>query len=117
MTSVSEIKNLISILPEKDVQIALNFVDQRNFEDLKLLVDSDVTKFAKQIDSIDPDSNEYLVAISTLDTCIQLKNCVDEYLSQIDVYIEEDDELIDNIYDMSEDDYYDHLFYIYTIER
>jgi hypothetical protein len=118
MTSVSEIQNLISILPEKDIEIALQFVKQRNFEELQLLVDSDVTKFEKLVEAIDPDSDEYLVAVSNLDTCIQLKNCVDEYLSQFDVYIEEDDEFtIDDSYDMSEEEYYDHLFYMYTVEK
>lgn len=118
MTSVNEIQNLISILPEKDIEIALQFVEQRNFEELQLLVNSDVTKFEKLVESIDPDSNEYLVAVSNLDTCIQLKNCVDEYLSQFDVYIEEDDDfIIDDTYDMTEDDYYDHLFYIYIVNN
>lgn len=118
MTSVNEIKNLISILPDKDVEIALQFVEQRNFEELQLLVDSDVIKFEKLVESINPDSDEYFVAISNLDTCIQLKHCVDDYLAQFDIYSEKDyDDTIDDFYDMSEEDYYNHLFYMYSVNK
>ena len=48
MTIVDEIKSLITILPEQDVKLALHFVDTRQFESLKDLVDSDVIKLEKQ---------------------------------------------------------------------
>lgn len=114
MTSVNEIKNLISLLPEKDIPIALRFVELRDFESLQELVNSDVIKFEKQIYKFKPNSPEYFVAMSTLDNCVNLKMCVDEYRSQFQFDDNEDDDFCDLLDDADlENDYYEHLYYIH----
>lgn len=119
MTIVDEIKSLISILPEQDVNLALKFVDTRQFESLKELVDSDVIKLEKQALQYDVDTNEYFVALSTLDNCLQLQQLVNRYLDQLGILetFEEEDiyDLPEEDYD--EDDYYDHLWYIYSSQN
>lgn len=117
MTIVDEIKSLISILPEQDVNLALQFVDTRQFESLKELVDSDVIKLEKQALQYDVDTNEYFVALSNLDNCLQLQQLITRYLVDqlgiVDVFDEHDKyELPDEDYD--EDAYYDHLWYVYN---
>lgn len=119
MTIVDEIKSLITILPEQDVKLALEFVDTRQFESLKYLVDSDVIKLEKQALQYEVDTKEYFVALSTLDNCLQLQQLVNRYLDQLGILetFEEDD-----IYDLpeedyNEDEYYDHLWYIYNSQN
>lgn len=119
MTIINEIKSLISILPEQDVELALQFVDTRQFESLKELVDSDVIKLERQALQYEIGTDEYFVALSTLDNCLQLQQLVNRYLDQLGILntIEEDDE-----YDLPEEDYdeeayYDHLWYIYSLQN
>lgn len=119
MTIVDEIKSLISILPEQDITLALHFVDTRQFESLKDLVDSDVIKLEKQALQYEVDTDEYFVALSTLDNCLQLQQLVNRYLDQLGI-LENFDEI--NEYDLpeedyNEEDYYDHLWYIYSVQN
>lgn len=119
MTIVDEIKSLISILPEQDITLALHFVDTRQFESLKDLVDSDVIKLEKQALQYEIDTDEYFVALSTLDNCLQLQQLVNRYLDQLGI-LENFDEI--NEYDLpeedyNEEDYYDHLWYIYSLQN
>lgn len=119
MTSVKEIENLISILPKKDIPIALNFVKNRDFESLQELVNSDVIKFEKHVSKLTPESKEYFVAISTLDNCINLKTCVDEYLAQfqLDALDESDDDFCDLLdCNINDDEYYEHMYYTHKIK-
>lgn len=119
MTTVDEIKSLISILPEQDITFALHFVDARQFESLKDLVDSAVIKLEKQALQYEVDTDEYFVALSTLDNCLQLQQLVNSYLDQLGI-LENFDEI--NEYDLpgedyNEEDYYDHLWYIYSLQN
>lgn len=117
MTIIDEIKNLISILPEQDVQLALHFVDTRQFEHLKELVDSDVMKLQKQAMECEVNSNEYFVALSQLDNCLSLQQQVNKYLDQLGILDDIDNDDIYNLPedDYNEDEYYDHLWYMYSL--
>ena len=119
MMLIDEITNLISILPEQDVTIAFNFIKNRQFEKLKELVDSDVVKLQHQALNYEINTNEYYVALSNLDNCLQLQQNVNRYLDQLGILyddIDEDDyDLFDNEYD--EDEYYDHLWYMYNVNN
>lgn len=119
MTIIDEIKSLISILPEQDVELAIKFVDTRQFESLKFLVDSDVIKLEKQALQYEVDTDEYFVALSNLDNCLQLQQLITRYLVDqlgiVDIFDEDDKyDLSDTEYD--EDDYYDHMWYVYNIK-
>jgi hypothetical protein len=119
MTIIDEIKNLISVLPENDVPLALKFIENRQFEHLKDLVDSDVIKLNKTALQYEHDTSDYFVALSNLDNCLQLQQNVNKYLDQLGIY----DEYIDvDEYDLPEDDYdedeyYDHLWYLYMLDK
>lgn len=117
MTIIDEIKSLISILPEQDISLALHFVDTRQFEQLKYLVDSDVIRLQKQASVYEVDSKEYFVALSNLDNCLTLQQHINYYLDQIGMLdeVKEDDfyDLPEEDYD--EDEYYNHLYYMYSI--
>lgn len=119
MTIIDEIKSLISLLPEQDIMLALHFVDTRQFESLNDLVESDIIKLEKQALQYEVNTNEYFVAISTLDNCLQLQQLIHRYLDQlciVEVFDENDQ------YDLPEEDYdeeayYDHLWYIYSLQN
>lgn len=119
MTIIDEIKNLISVLPEQDVQLALNFIETRQFEHLKELVDSDVIKLNKSALQYEHDTPEYFVALSNLDNCLQLQQNVNKYLDQLGIYDDcedtDDYDLPETDYD--EEEYYDHLWYLYTLDK
>lgn len=44
MNTISKIRNLFVLLPQKDINLANEFLNKRDFLNLKDLVDSDVTK-------------------------------------------------------------------------
>ena len=120
MTIIDEIKSLISILPEQDVELAIKFVDTRQFESLKFLVDSDVIKLEKQALQYEADTDEYFVALSNLDNCLQLQQLITRYLVDqlgiVDIFDEDDKyDLPEEDYD--EEEYYDHLWYIYSLQN
>lgn len=120
MTIIDEIKSLISILPEQDVELAIKFVDTRQFESLKFLVDSDVIKLEKQALQYEVDTDEYFVALSNLDNCLQLQQLITRYLVDqlgiVDIFDEDDKyDLPEEDYD--EEEYYDHLWYIYSLQN
>ncbi len=113
MTSINEIKNLISILPDKDQKLSYDFLDNRKFEELKEIVHSDVVKTEKKIKQLDVASEEYVIVDSNLNALLQLEECIDEYREQLSLgYNEVDDP---TIYDDEQDDdeFLDHLYYMY----
>ncbi len=71
MKLLNVIKDLIQLLPEKDVQLGSSFYDKRDFQSLLDLTDSAIVKVKK-------DSKKYEdIDIRNL---IQLKNLLEEYI-------------------------------------
>ena len=118
MTIIDEITNLVSILPEQDIKLALQFINTRQFEQLKYLVDSDVIKLQQQSLQYPVNTTEYFIALSTLDNCLQLQQQVNKYLDQLGIL---DDYSDDDLYELSDEyddnEYYDHLYYMYNINK
>lgn len=47
MSKINQIREMLNILPEKDIKIANKLLDKRQFVELKELVDSDVFKIGQ----------------------------------------------------------------------
>jgi hypothetical protein len=82
MVTVEKIRGLVHHLPEGDDNLAVRFIDVRDFESLKELVDSAIIRTKKSVISINP-SEKY--AKVDLDTLRELKASVDEYVDQLDI--------------------------------
>lgn len=82
MVTVEKIRGLIHHLPEGDDNLAVTFIDVRDFESLKELVDSAIIRTKRSVTSINP-SEKY--AKVDLDTLRELKASVDEYVDQLDI--------------------------------
>lgn len=91
------INNLIEYLPERDIVIARRLVNQRNFNDLKSLVDSAIYKTEKTLD----ETQEIEVDLSKME---ELKQEVDNYLI---ILGEPEDEVLEDYEDVldEEDDW------------
>lgn len=96
---VERIKSLISSLPENDISLGYKFLKDRNFDSLKMLVDSALYKTKKNIRSENPKEEYLKVDIEELS---KLKSEVDLYLSILDPSNEESEEY----------DEYDNLDYL-----
>lgn len=57
--SLNNIKRLIKSLPTKDIKFAENFIENRDFESLRELVDSAIKRINKSLTSTNP-KEEYL---------------------------------------------------------
>lgn len=80
--TLNNIKKFINYLPSKDVQIGFKFLEKRDFENLKDLVDSAIIRTKKNIKSEFP-KQEYLnVDLERLNI---LKAEVDVYLMQLNL--------------------------------
>ena len=90
MTSkpVLRIQKLISSLPERDINLGYKFVQNREFESLKELVDSAIIKVRKGLKKENP-REEYLKV--DLDLLNDLKVEVDEYCASLGIYDLDDD--------------------------
>lgn len=75
------IKKLISLLPEKDVDLGYKFSDSRDFSSLKELVDSAILKVKKNMTRVNP-RPEY--AKIDLEGLYILKSEVDVYLMRLE---------------------------------
>ena len=71
------------MLPQKDAQLAKKFLDNRNFQGILELVESDIYKARKN--STEEESNEYEGML------IELKSEVLSYMSYLDVPYDTDD--------------------------
>lgn len=83
---VNRMKALICSLPERDIPLGHKFLNERNFDSLKELVDSAIYKVKKSLKSDNP-KEEYLKV--NLDNLNRLKSEVDVYIVQLE--ISEDD--------------------------
>lgn len=85
-TLLKQIQNLLLNLPPKDIPLGRKFIEERNFESLKDLVDSSIqmerNREAKGEETLVKDFNG-LVA---------LKSKVDKYCSLLEIPEQEDDE-------------------------
>lgn len=88
--TLKNIKNFINYLPSKDIQIGFKFLEQRDFDKLKELVDSALIKTKRNLKTDNP-KQEYLNV--DLDSLNILKTEVDIYVFQLNLpEIEEDNE-------------------------
>ena len=88
--TLKNIKKFINYLPSKDVQIGFKFLEQRDFDKLKELVDSALIRIKRNLRTDNP-KQEYLNI--DLDSLNILKAEVDIYVFQLNLpEIEENDE-------------------------
>ena len=96
------IKSNITSLPSKDVRLAQQFLDNRNFHHLQELVDSALYKISKNLNSDNP-KQEY--KILDIDAIEELSVKVDNYITTV---YGESFKL--NAEDLEDDeDYYEHF--------
>ena len=95
MNSVERMRKLLGSLPESDVNLGEQFIQSRDFESLKDLVDSAIFKTRKNIKSENP-KQEYLEV--DLTELSNLKAEVDVYLAQLEVPSNEWEEDIEEEY-------------------
>ena len=79
---VERIKALIDSLPEKDIPLGYKFLNERDFDSLKELVDSAIYKVKKSIKSDNPREEYMKVNLEDLDV---LKSEVDMYIIQLKI--------------------------------
>lgn len=103
-TPVDRIKTLIESLPQKDIPWGYKFIEERDFEQLKDLVDSAIFKVKKDQKSDTP-KEEYKNV--NLDSLRDLKTEVDAYIMLLDPLSEEDY----SEYNNEEDDELEEEFY------
>lgn len=75
---LDNIKALIPVLPQKDAQLAEKFLNERNFQGILELVESDLYK-ARKKSSVEEESSEYEVKLMKL--MVELQT----YMSYLDV--------------------------------
>lgn len=80
--TLKNIKNFINYLPSKDVQIGFKFLEQRDFDKLKELVDSALIRTKRNLKTDNP-KQEYLNV--NLDSLNILKAEVDIYVFQLNL--------------------------------
>lgn len=83
---IDRIKSLMSALPEKDIPLGHKYLDERNFDSLKELVDSAEYKVKKSQRSETP--KEVYAKINLADLS-RLKSEIDMYIVQLDPLSEE----------------------------
>ena len=96
-SSVDRIKRLVPSLPESDIKLGNRFLNCRDFESLKLLVDSAIIRVKKGLEKENP-KEEYLN--TNLRKLNGLKFEVDTYCEALGLTESEDD------YDEEESNYY-----------
>lgn len=80
MSVIKNIKFLIRELPSKDKPLAYDFLETRNFQDLKDLVDSAIIRINKNLNSNNPKEEYFKI---NLDKLHMLKTDVDFYYDQL----------------------------------
>ena len=79
-SSLNRIKGLIKVLPGKDLSLATEFLNNRNFQGILELVESDIYKAEKK-DSNRQDNtlNDYIIALT------ELRSELLTYMSYLDI--------------------------------
>lgn len=91
---VERIQALIGSLPERDIPLGHKFLNERDFDSLKELIDSAIYKVRRSLKSDNP-KEEYLKV--SLEDLSRLKSEVDMYIVQLGI-------LEDDIYNEGFDD-------------
>lgn len=99
MKPIERMRKLLNSLPKSDITLGEQFIQSRDFESLKDLVDSAIYKVRKNIKSENP-KQEYLDM--DLTELSNLKAEVDVYLTQLEVPSNEWEE------DLEDEDDYDY---------
>ena len=100
MKPIERMRKLLDSLPKSDITLGEQFIQSRDFESLKDLVDSAIYKVRKNIKSENP-KQEYLdVDLTELSN---LKAEVDVYLTQLEVPSNEWEEDLEDDYDYGEE--------------
>lgn len=84
---LNKIRVLVKELPEKDSRLAEKFVEERQFDKLLDLVNSDIYLVRQNSRS---DNSKPKFADINLKKLMELKECIEEYISFI--YLPEDDD-------------------------
>lgn len=104
MKPIERMRKLLSSLPKSDITLGEQFIQSRDFESLKDLVDSAIYKVRKHKSRKDeevPPKQEYLdVDLTELSN---LKAEVDVYLTQLEVPSNEWEEDLEDDYDYGEE--------------
>ena len=79
---VERMKALMYSLPEKDIPLGYKFLNERDFDSLKELVDSAIYKVKKSLKSDNPKEEYKKVNLEDLDV---LKSEVDMYIIQLKI--------------------------------
>lgn len=101
--SIDKIHSLLKLLPDKDAKLGSKYLEERNFERLKELIDSNIIITKK---ALIKETTEYVnSSIGDLD---KLKYEVDTYISKQIETSKED--IFDDYYECnSEEDYYEDI--------
>lgn len=100
---IDVIKALIPSLPEGDAKLAHKFLNSRDFESLKLLVDSSLVRVKRGLSKENP-KEEYLKA--DLGEMRKLKSEIDAYCEVFELLPEQEDEYEDFSSEEYNQDYY-----------
>lgn len=76
MSPVEQMKKLMVSLPKKDIPLGYKFLENRDFQSLKELIDSALYKVKKSANSENPKPEYQDISIDNLD---ELKSVVDTY--------------------------------------
>ena len=79
---VERMKALMNSLPERDISLGYKFLNERDFDSLKELVDSAIYKVKKSLKSDNPREEYMKVNLEDLDV---LKSEVDMYIIQLKI--------------------------------
>lgn len=110
MTTLKDIQELFEFLPQKDQTIAAKLLEVRDFETLRDLVTSDVTKLNKELDRTDLAQDELEEKSISYASLENLVFCITQYMKQ-SFYADEDLDYAS--YDEAdEESYLDNLFYM-----
>lgn len=99
MKEIDKIKLLIPKLPSLDVKIGNKFLQERNFSELQLLVDSAIIKVKHNISSSSPKEEYKNIDLESLETLSMLVSSYrDQLIEDIPTSTEfEDDEITEDI--------------------
>ena len=98
MKEIDKIKSLIPKLPLLDVKIGNKFLQERNFSELQLLVDSAIVKVKHNISSTSPKEEYKNIDLESLETLSMLISSYrDQLIEDIPTSTEfEDDEITED---------------------
>ncbi len=97
------IEGLIPSLPERDIVLGHKFLKTRDFESLKMLVDSAIIKVKKGLMKENPKEEYLKVNMERLQT---LKAEVDTYYSMLELPEQEEDDIYEEFNEEFNEEYY-----------